>query len=194
MIDTVLEEKKHLRAEARDRRREAAAALAPAAGERLADNFLAAPGLKMPTGAVSGYWPMADEIDVRPLMTRHHELGRTVGLPVVVAKGAPLIFRAWRPGMALEAGGFGLHHPGSGAPEVTPGMLLVPLLAFDDRGTRLGWGGGYYDRTLRALRAQAPVVAVGVAFAAQRFERVPRTSTDEPLDWIVTEESALEIG
>jgi len=142
---------------------------------------------------VAGYWPMADEIDVRPLMTRLFDEGGTVALPVVVAPEEPLIFRRWRPGMELEAGGFSTRHPGPEAPEVVPDVLLVPLLAFDDRGFRLGWGGGFYDRTLARLRSRGPVVAVGVAYHGQKVDVVPVTSDDEQLDLVVTDEEILEI-
>jgi 5-formyltetrahydrofolate cyclo-ligase len=196
MSDSVFEQKRALRGEARERRRRAAAAAGKQAGARLADNYFKVKARfanRSPEAAVSGYWPMAEEMDVRPLMTRLYAEGYAIALPVVVDKGKPLIFRCWQPGSALGEAGFGLHQPGSDAPEVLPEILLVPLLAFDPLGYRLGWGGGFYDRTLAALRRAQPVIAVGVAYAAQRVDRLPRTELDQPLDWVVTEEGCVEI-
>ncbi len=188
-------QKNELRQKARTGRPGLANRAGPEAGERLADNFFkAAQGFPGPVQAVSGYWPMADEIDVRPLMARLHGQGRTVALPVAAGAKEPLVFRRWQPEAPLEEGPFGTLHPGPDQPEVTPGVLLVPLLAFDDKGFRLGWGGGYYDRTLAQLRSAGPVIAVGAAFAGQHVDNVPHTSDDQPLDWIVTEESIVEPG
>jgi 5-formyltetrahydrofolate cyclo-ligase len=177
------------------RRRKAAASAADAgvAGGRLADRFEAA--LALPAGApVSGYWPIGSEIDVRPLLERLARAGHPLGLPVVEGRGRPLLFRAWRPGEPLEPAGFGLAQPPADRPVVTPRVLLVPLLAFDRAGWRLGYGGGFYDRTLERLRAVEPAtLAVGLAWAAQEVERVPLEPTDQRLDWIVTEAEAIRI-
>lgn len=134
---------------------------------------------------VSGYWPMGTEIDPRPALEALARHG-PVGLPVVEGPGRPLAFRLWRPGDPLEPGGFGTSVPVSGD-SMVPEVLIVPLLAFDGRGHRLGYGGGFYDRTLAALRARGPVLAAGFAFAVQRVEALPAEPTDEPLDLIVTE-------
>lgn len=197
---SVVDEKKRMRRAARERRREAharaEAAPGPGAAERLADRYLEAMpdmGHPGPGSVVSGYWPMDEEMDVRPLLARLFERGFVVALPVVVAKGEPLIFRSWEPGLALEAGVFGTRHPGAERARVRPGVALVPLLAFDRWGFRLGWGAGFYDRTLDALRRQGPVLAVGVAYAAQEFDRVPRAAYDAGLDWVVTEEQAMRV-
>ena len=187
---SVIEEKSRLRVRARERRAAARPDATADAGDRLADNFVAAMAdFGLAAGVVSGYWPIAGEIDVRALMTRLQELGFDTALPVVTAPDAPLTFRRWRPGRALVSGPFGTRHPEPDAPELRPDVVLAPLLAFDDRGTRLGWGGGYYDRTFDALRQRGPVLAVGVAFAAQRVDAVPHEPNDRRLDWIVTEES-----
>ena len=189
------DEKQELRLEAKAARPGLADRAGPEAGERLADNFFkAARGLPGPVQAVSGYWPMADEIDVRPLMARIHGQGRTVALPVIVGAKEPLVFRCWQLETTLEEGPFGTLHPGPDQPEVTPGVLLVPLLAFDDKGFRLGWGGGYYDRTLARLRAAGSAIAFGAAYRGQQVDIVPHTSDDQPLDWIVTEENIVEPG
>ncbi len=146
---------------------------------------------RKPVATVSGYWPMGDEFDVRPLMTRLSERGHVCALPVVMARGRALVFRRWRPGDRLVAAGFGTREPAEDAAETMPDIVLAPLLAFDDAGRRLGYGGGYYDRTLRAVRERGPILAVGVGYEAQLVETVPSGDDDEKLDWIVTEERAI---
>ncbi|MBK6467600.1 MAG: 5-formyltetrahydrofolate cyclo-ligase [Rhodobacter sp.] len=133
---------------------------------------------------LSGYMPMRTEIDPLPAMAAHRGV---VGVPVIPGPAMPLRFREWSPGCALEAGAFGAMIPAEGA-WVEPEVLIVPLLAFDARGYRLGYGGGFYDRTLEALRARRPTLAVGFAFAAQEVAEVPTEPTDQRLDAIVTEE------
>jgi 5-formyltetrahydrofolate cyclo-ligase len=184
--------KRALRRAAAERRR-AAAERAPEAGLGVRDNFLraiAVPG-RIP---VSAYWPLADEFDPRPLFLELHGRGHPIGLPVVVGRGVPLAFRRWEPGMELVRGSFRVLTPAADAPEIIPKLLLVPLLAFDRAGYRLGYGGGFYDRTIATLRAAGPAIAVGVAFAAQEVPAVPRDDTDQPLDWIVTEREAIHVS
>jgi 5-formyltetrahydrofolate cyclo-ligase len=140
---------------------------------------------------VSGFWPMAQELDIRPLMIELFSEGCQLCLPVVVGKGEPLVFRAWRPGDALEQGVFGTLHPSPRREELEPDALIVPLLACDQDGWRLGYGGGFYDRTLRRLRARKRVTATGVAFDAQFIpEEVPHGPDDERLDWLLTDRRA----
>ena len=184
--------KRGLRELARGKRR-AVAAAGKEAGERLRESFLSALSLP-PAQVVAGYWPMPEEIDVRPLMTHLHLSGHVLVLPVVVGRGQPLIFRQWRPSIALDPGVYGIPVPGAEAPELTPGVLLVPLLAFDDEGRRLGYGAGYYDRTLAALRAGGDILAIGAAYAAQRMDSLPEDASDQRLDWVVTEEGAISTG
>jgi 5-formyltetrahydrofolate cyclo-ligase len=112
---------------------------------------------------------------------------------VVAGKGKPLLFRVWRPGMVLKSGAFGLSEPGPDAPEIAPRIVFAPLLAFDRRGNRIGWGAGFYDRTLAGLRAKGPVTAVGVAYAAQEVAEVPAGAHDQPLDWIATERAVVKL-
>jgi 5-formyltetrahydrofolate cyclo-ligase len=183
--------KRALRAEAAARRRAAIPGLADA-GIGLRDNFLAA--LDLPAGLViSAYWPLSDEMDPRPLIHHLHAAGHPIGLPTVLGRGLPLAFRRWQPGIELEIGTFGVLTPPLGEPEIVPELLLVPLLAFDRAGYRLGYGGGFYDRTLEGLRAGTEITAVGVAFALQEVLAVPREATDQPLNWIVTEREAIRI-
>jgi len=174
-------------------RRDAAAAAVAGAAAAVAERFFAA--VRVPPGAaVSGFWPMRSEIDPRPILTELGALGHPFCLPVVVGKGRPLVFRAWRPGDALVAGDFGTQVPDAGQPDVVPRVLLVPLLAFDRNGYRLGYGGGFYDRTLAMLRAAGPALAVGLAVAAQEVESVPHDAMDARLDGIVTEAETVDLG
>ena len=140
---------------------------------------------------VSAFWPFRSELDLRPLLYRLHEAGQVIALPVVVAKRAPLLFRLWTPDTSLEVGGFGVSIPPESAPVVEPDWLLVPLLAFDDKGYRLGYGGGFYDRTLAALRARKSIFSIGVGYDDQQVGQVPRGPDDGRLDAIVTERRAL---
>ena len=171
-------------------RRAAAHAALPEAGTALAARFHE--NVHLPRGAgVSGYWPLDGELDVRPLLHQIHQAGHPLGLPVVTGKAQPLLFRQWSPGAPLIQGRFKVMTPPEGAPENEPQVLLVPLLAFDREGFRLGYGGGFYDRTLEMRRRQAhsghPVIAIGIAYAAQEAENLPRGPFDQRLDWIVTE-------
>lgn len=139
---------------------------------------------------VSGFWPMAEELDVRPLMIELLDQGFRLALPVVAAKRQPLIFRAWRPDDPLEAGVFGTLHPSPACETVEPDALIVPFLACDDEGWRLGYGGGFYDRTLARLRAMKVITAIGVGFDAQRVPAVPHGPDDQRLDWLLTDKRA----
>ena len=177
------------RVAAEGRRRLAVAA--PEAGCRLADMF--PPSLLERRGTASGYWPMRDEIDVRPLMRRLGAAGWRFALPVVLGAGRPLLFRSWSEGDVLVQAAFGQFEPAVHRPVVTPDLLLVPLLAFDRRGGRLGYGGGFYDRTLAALRAAGAPIAMGVGYAGQERDSVPQGPHDQRLDWVLTEREALVI-
>ena len=122
------------------------------------------------------------------------DAGWRLALPVVVAADSPLLFRAYSFGDVLVKSRFDPEVPGEDKEELVPGLLLVPLLAFDRRGYRLGYGGGYYDRTLTLLRRRGPVLAVGLAFREQEIEQVPADAMDQRLDWIVTQSEAICIG
>ena len=164
----------------------------PGAAMLIADNFLVRlPWQKART--IAGYVSIKDEADVEPLLRQLSDQGKDLVLPAVKAPGEPLEFRRWRPGDALESGHFDTLHPSDAAERAVPDLLLVPMLAFDATGGRLGYGGGYYDRTLAALRQAGTVVAAGIAYAAQLQEGLPRETHDQPMDWIVTEQSAWEI-
>ncbi len=180
------EDKRALRAAAKTARA-AAKAATPDAPARLSARFLAT--IPIPKDAiVGGYWPIGDEIDVLPLLAALHDRGIALALPVVAAPGQPLSFQAWRPGDEMTPGAHGIPVPLSTAALVNPHLLIVPLLAFDAQGWRLGYGAGYYDRTLERLGDT--VTSIGVAYAVQRVERVPRDAGDRPLDAVVTEAAA----
>lgn len=195
------EAKSALRASARARRAAAHAELAGRAGASVRDNLLAA--IEVAAGAVlGGYWPFRDELDSRPLFHHFHARGHACGLPVITGPASggrvrPLAFRPWRPEMKLAKGRLGEPVPPPdadyGTGELSPDILLVPLLAFDARGYRIGYGGGHFDATLAELRAAKPILAVGLAYAAQEVDEVPHEARDERLDWIVTEREARQI-
>lgn len=135
------------------------------------------------TGILSGYMPIRTEIDPLQAMARYR--GR-VCVPVIIGKGQALAFREWTPDTEMAGGEFGALIPATGD-WLQPQVLIVPLLAWDRRGYRLGYGGGFYDRTLQGLRALRPTVAIGFAFAAQEVAEVPIDATDQRLDLVVTE-------
>lgn len=140
--------------------------------------------------AIAGYMAMRTEIDPTGAMTTATAYG-VVGVPVIIGAGQPLLFRQWTPESVMIAGAFGAAIPQDGD-WITPDILIVPLVAFDRRGGRLGYGGGFYDRTLEACRAVKPTLAIGFAYAAQEAEDLPLEATDQPLDFIVTERGIIQ--
>jgi 5-formyltetrahydrofolate cyclo-ligase len=160
---------------------------------RSADDLVTAFQRERPFGTVavvSGFWPIKDEIDIRPLMAELSRSGCRLALPVVQGRGKPLLFRAWQPGDPLEAGVFGTLQPNAQREALEPDALIVPLLACDEQGWRLGYGGGFYDRTLAGLRARRRVTAAGVGFAGQLVPAVPHGPDDQRLDWLLTNRRA----
>jgi 5-formyltetrahydrofolate cyclo-ligase len=135
---------------------------------------------------ISAFSSMPDEFRVWPLLRRLAGEGYRLALPVMQGKGNPLIFRAWTPGDAMDAGVWGITEPKPDQPTLEPDIALVPLLAFDATGQRLGYGGGFYDRTLRRLRSLKQIVAVGLAFDESQVDAVPHLDYDERLDWVLT--------
>jgi len=141
---------------------------------------------------VSGFSPLKTEINPIPLMRNLADRGAQLALPVVAGRGKPLIMRAWSFGAPLDAGIWDIREPTPDAPEVVPDILLVPLLAFDRSGHRIGYGAGYYDMTIAALRRVKPIVAAGIAFAAQEIDAVPVTPRDARLDLVLTERETID--
>lgn len=185
--------KKAMRAAAKARRAAAYATHGPAAGDRLAGHGV---GFAAPAGArsVSAFLAIGEEIDPLPLLRRLWRDGFETGLPAMVGKGQPLVFRRWREGDPLAETLWGIREPFADAGEIEPDVVLVPLLAFDRLGYRLGYGGGFYDRTLARLRARKPIVAVGLAYDELMVDAVPHCDYDERLDWVLTPSGAIRCG
>ncbi len=184
-----LHERKAALREAAQARRKAAHDAADGAAEAARDRFLAA-GLHRGARVASGYRRIRSELDPEPLMLALVEAGCRLSVPVIEGRGLPLRFREWRPGARMQPGPFGAQVPAEGD-WLEPDLLVVPLLAFDAAGRRLGYGGGFYDRTLARLRAAGPVTAVGFGYAAQEVDEVPADRTDQILDAVVTEAGVI---
>ena len=147
--------------------------------------------IDLPESAVLAlYRPIRSELDTRPLADELSHRGITLCLPVIIKKKSPLIFREWSPGNPLIEGHYKVPEPEPTCEQLRPNFILVPLLAFDGNGRRLGYGGGYYDRTLAALRQEGNVSAIGYGFADQRVDQCPNDPLDERINWIVTEREA----
>ncbi|MCB5177231.1 MULTISPECIES: 5-formyltetrahydrofolate cyclo-ligase [Microvirga] len=158
------------------------------AAERIAGQVLALPDLRE-RNPVGAYWPIRSEVDTRPLMEALVARGQDVALSQILHPH--LSFRLWQPGDVLVKGGFGVREPGPDAPECFPQALLVPLVAFDRRGGRIGYGKGHFDRAIAALENQHPILTVGLAYAVQEIEQVPIEPHDRLLDLIVTESELI---
>ena len=184
-LPDVVARKAALRAEALAKRDALAADFRAEAAETVAARPF--PVALRPGTIVSSYMPIRSELSPLPLLKRLAENGAHLALPTIAGRGRPLVMRAWAWGGPLVRGQWGIREPSSDAPEVEPDILLVPLAAFDRRGYRMGYGAGYYDMTLAALRAKKSIVAVGLAFAAQETEAVPAMPYDERLDFVLTE-------
>lgn len=139
------------------------------------------------SGPIAGYWPIASEFDTRDLLTRLNGEGCICCLPVVTGPAEPLMFRKWTPDTELQTGAFNVAVPSADAEPITPRIVLTPLLAFDDRGYRLGYGGGFYDRTLSELRRSGDIFAVGMAYSGQHEDKLPTDKYDQPLNAVITE-------
>jgi 5-formyltetrahydrofolate cyclo-ligase len=190
-ITNIETKKATLRREAAARRDALPADARQAGAEAVAGRYFPlriAPGV-----VVSGFMPLKSEISPLPLMQRLAKQGAGLALPRIVSRGSPLSMRAWQFGAPLDRGQWGIREPTPEAPEVDPDVLLVPLLAFDRAGYRIGYGAGYYDMTIARLRARKTVTAVGIAFAAQEVPEIPRTPRDERLDLVLTEREMIDL-
>lgn len=183
--DGTVTAKVNLREAAKARRSKLAEAYRRAGAEQVAALGLGWLGRTAAT-SVSAFRSFGDELNTGPLLARLAADGYRLALPVMQGKAKPLLFRAWAPGDPMRTVQWGIEEPLTTSPAIVPDILLVPLLAFDRHGYRLGYGGGYYDRTLSALRASRPVVAVGLAFSEQEVDAVPHLDYDERLDWVLT--------
>ena len=173
--------------------RKAAHASVQGAGETAAAHLLTWLETAPPVHFVSGYMPIHTELDILPAMHALHARGYAVSVPVIIGKAQPLRFCEWTPDSVMVDGPFGAKVPESGAWQ-RPDLLLCPMLAFDPSGQRMGYGGGFYDRSIAELKAEKPVQALGYAFAAQQVESLPHEATDMPLDGVVTENGIIWSG
>ena len=188
---TIDDPKKTIRREAVARRDALPAAERAKAAEIIAARVF--PIAIKPGAIVSGFSSLKSEINPVPLMRKLADQGAQLALPVVAGRGQPLIMRAWSFGEPLDSGVWGIREPKADAPEVAPDILIVPLLAFDRTGNRIGYGAGYYDMTIAKLRAMKPTVAIGIAYAAQEIAEVPVTPRDARLDLVLTEREIIDL-
>ncbi|MBS0247616.1 MAG: 5-formyltetrahydrofolate cyclo-ligase [Proteobacteria bacterium] len=166
----------------------------PAQERQAAAETLAARGLPAAVTAgviVSGFMPMKTEINPLPLLRKLADQGAQLALPCIDGRGKPLIMRAYRFGDAFKSGQWGIREPMPEAPEVKPDILLVPLVCFDRAGQRIGYGAGYYDRTIAKLRAFKSITTIGIAFAVQEIPQVPASEHDQRLDFVLTEKETI---
>ncbi|MDF2368123.1 5-formyltetrahydrofolate cyclo-ligase [Sneathiella sp.] len=169
-----------------------AAIVAGDAGKQASNRFLdILPKLGVST--ISLYWPLGSELDTGPLLRALHDLGITCALPVVEKKNHPLSFRRWTPETVLEPGAFKVLVPVKTADYLIPDLVITPMLAFDAAGYRLGYGGGFYDRTLEKLKRGGNCTAVGFAYAMQEVAEVVTDRYDHRLDWVVTDQYVRKI-
>jgi 5-formyltetrahydrofolate cyclo-ligase len=189
-VASIVAKKAALREEALRRRDALVLDARAAAAESVAARGM--PVALNPATIVSGFMPIRSEINPIPLMRRCADSGAQLALPAIVGRGKPLSLRSWSVGEKLVAGQWGIREPVLDAPEVKPDIMFVPLAAFDRRGGRIGYGAGYYDMTISAVRAHKPVVAIGVAYAAQEVPEVPILAHDVRLDLVLTEREAID--
>jgi len=142
---------------------------------------------------VAGYMPIQTEIDPRPSLQSLYDHGHRICLPVIQGRGLPLLFREWEPNCAMIEGDFGALIP-RGGDLLVPDIAIIPLVGFDATGARLGYGGGYYDRTLQAMRSEREVLAVAFAFSGQELKEVPVDQYDQKMDAVITENGVLEFS
>jgi 5-formyltetrahydrofolate cyclo-ligase len=194
---TLAEQKHELRKIAKQQRTEAVLHAGSEADVHFTEHLLSIAD-KIGIGSdtvIGGYWAMSNEFNVgaamRALMEQYD---LKCALPVVIAKDTPLVFRRWTHGMKLEPGGFGTEHPPESSPECVPDVLLIPLLAFDMQGYRVGWGGGFYDRTLDKMQRDGHRhTAIGSAYSGQQMASIVHDELDQPVDWVVTERYAHQV-
>ncbi|HEY8575673.1 MAG TPA: 5-formyltetrahydrofolate cyclo-ligase [Devosia sp.] len=189
--DTTAADKTALRREARARREVPDQTARDLAADQVRRHFLLHVPLP-PSDIIAGYWPIGSELDCRHLLADLSHRGHTMVLPAVTGRRQPLQMRVWEADVPLVPSQFGTMAPPETAPRAEPDLIIVPLLAFDSRGTRLGYGGGFYDHTL-ALMTRKPRL-IGLAFSLQEVAHVPREAHDVPLDGVVTEKGFLRFG
>lgn len=186
-VTDVVARKKEMRSQARLRRAAAFARHGGSAGSAIAAHGIAFAATPAAVGSVvSAFLAIGEEIDPLPLVRRLWAEGHEIGLPVMVGKAMPLVFRRWREGEPLNEVQWGIREPHAAAPEIVPDVMLVPLLAFDRRGYRLGYGGGFYDRTIARVRSMKALVTIGIGYDELEVDAVPHDEYDQRLDWVLT--------
>ena len=190
MNSTDADPKTALRRDALARRETIEPAARAAFGHRLAEEGLRLARLWRPQ-IVSAFHPLRDEPDTLPLLTALAAEGFATALPLVLGPGSPLAFRLWRPGEPTRSGAMAIREPLAAAPAVDPDLLFVPLACFDRWGNRIGYGAGFYDRTLAGLRAMKPIHAAGVAYGVCEVAVVPYETHDQSLDAVVTDQETI---
>ncbi|HSR80899.1 MAG TPA: 5-formyltetrahydrofolate cyclo-ligase [Hyphomicrobiaceae bacterium] len=190
----IIQEKRALRSQIKTWRAGLTPDAMASAADRVAGHGLDFLELGQQRRIISGFSPLPEEFRAWPLLRRLHAEGRPLAMPVMQGKNLPLLFRAWTPGDPMDRAVWGIAEPKSVMPQLEPDVVLAPLMAFDASGWRLGYGGGYYDRTLRALRALGPIVAVGLAYDEQQVDAVPHLDYDERLDWVLRPSGPLKCG
>ncbi len=184
-MDDTTRQKKDLREQAKARRSQAYARRRAAASEGLAKHGIGFAG-PVEGAEVSAFLAIGEELDPLPLMRRLWAAGHAIGLPVMVGKAKPLVFREWREGEPLREVQWGIREPQDSARVIVPDIVLVPLLAFDCHGYRLGYGGGFYDRSIAEIRAAKPVITIGLAYDELEVDAVPHDDYDQRLEWVLT--------
>jgi 5-formyltetrahydrofolate cyclo-ligase len=189
-MDELLLDKNNIRARALGARKAIRPEQAQEAAQKLSVHLFKF--IPQTTRIIGGYMAIHGEISIAAAMAAFHSRGHTIALPVVVGEGKPLVFRKWQPGEPLEKGAYGIDIPPAGASEVIPDAVIVPLAAFDAAGHRLGYGAGYYDKTIPKMRAQKKdILLVGAAYAEQQVEKIPADEHDRKLDAVVTEKGVV---
>jgi 5-formyltetrahydrofolate cyclo-ligase len=140
---------------------------------------------------VSCFWPIQSEVNTIPLIESLHKDGHEICLPVVIGEAQPLLFRQWTPEVEMLEGAFKAMTPAEASPVLVPEIILSPLLAFDRKGYRLGYGGGFYDRSIEQISKAQSVIVIGLAYSAQEVETVPTETTDQKLDFLITEKEVI---
>ncbi|HCH23423.1 MAG TPA: 5-formyltetrahydrofolate cyclo-ligase [Oceanospirillaceae bacterium] len=164
----------------------------PQAGVQIAEMISGV--LELPAHSnVSVFWPLAEELDTLPILHALHTAGHQVLLPIMQGAGKPLLFGCWAPGDVLVEAAFKTLQPSPEQARMTPDVMLCPLLAFDRNGYRMGYGGGFYDRSIAQIKAQGELCTIGIAFAAQEVDSIVIGEFDEPLDMIVTEQEIIRV-
>jgi 5-formyltetrahydrofolate cyclo-ligase len=191
--DLIAARKARLRTEAAALRKKAWLKSGASASKAIAETGVALIQALGVAPKVSGYHPIRQELDPMLLLIELHKSGARIALPRMDGH-ATLTFREWLPGETLDRGKLGIYEPGTSQPELRPAVVLAPLLAFDRFGNRLGYGGGYYDRSLRLLRGSGAVIAIGIAFEEQEFPEIPAEPQDERLDMVLTPSRIVACG